>query len=78
MNQELKLFWERERGSKLVEIRKGYYAFIWPKENCARLPVLQSYIDICLKGASNMGIDFWKNTVKPSKIVDDRKSPKYS
>jgi len=76
--RELKLFQERERGSKLVEIRKGYYAFVWPEEKCAKLPVLQSYVDICSEGASNMGIDFWKNTVKPSKIVDDRKSPRYN
>lgn len=76
--QELKLFWERERGSKLVEIKQGYYAFVWPRESCVELSVLQSYIDICLGGARELDVNFWKNTVRPKVIVNDRKNPGYS
>ncbi len=74
---ELLLFTKREEGSKLIEVRRGYFAFIWPSGQCKVLPVVQSYLDVCLDGAKRLNIDFWKNTIKPITIINDRDDPKY-
>jgi hypothetical protein len=74
---EIAKFAKREAGSDLVEVKKGYFAFVWPAGKCQTLPVLQSYIDICRQGAVDLEIDFQNNTILPIKILDDRQAPKY-
>lgn len=74
---EIEKFKEREAGSDLVEVLPTYFAFIWPEQYCNTLPVLQSYIDVWAKGAEQLKIDIWKNTIKPVVIEDDRKNPRY-
>ncbi len=54
-----------------------YFAFIWPEQYCKILPVLQSYIDVCEKGAEQLKIDIWRNIIKPDVIEDDRRNPRY-
>ncbi len=74
---EINKFAKREAGSELTELLPGYYAFIWPNKLCKELPVLQSYIDICKVGAENLDVDFWKNTIRPVEIIDDRNNAQY-
>ncbi len=74
---ELCKFEIREAGSKLVEVKPKYYAFVWPSRYCQLLPALQSYIDICEDGCITLGLDFWKNTILPQKIINDRNNPRY-
>ena len=66
---ELRKFDVREAGAELVEIIPEYFTFIWPKDYCLNLPVLQEYIDICLEGAASLDISFWLNTRKPLQIT---------
>lgn len=75
--EELELFKEREAGSNLIEVKKGFFAFVWAEEKSKYLPVLRSYIDICEKGAKKLAIDFWRSTKTPKEIVDDRNHPFY-
>lgn len=75
--KDLSEFLKREEGSNLVEIMPGFFAFVWPKEKCAKLPVLLSYIKTCEAGAKNLGIDFWSGTTRPKKIVNDLANPLY-
>jgi hypothetical protein len=75
--KEAVLFAEREKGSELIEVMPGFVAFVWPEKYCRELPVLQSYIDVCLLGAIVLEIDFWRGTKRPQTILDDRKSPLY-
>lgn len=74
---ELKLFEKREKGSDLVEVKNGFFAFIWPGNKTKSLPVLESYLDVCEKGARRLRIDFWRNTAKPNNIINDLQHPKY-
>lgn len=74
---EITCFDEREKGSRLVEVKPGYFAFVWSEEKCRDLPVLQSYIEVCKAGAGDLGIDFWESTKIPSQIIDDLTDPKY-
>ncbi len=74
---EIAKFKEREAGSDLIEVLPMYFAFIWPEQYCKILPVLQSYIDICEKGAEQLKIDIWRNIIKPDVIEDDRRNPRY-
>ena len=75
---ELIKFTKREKGSDLIEIIPNYFAFIWPKRFCQSLPVLQSYIDVCLEGATDLGIDFWQGVIRPNMVVNDRNNPIYN
>lgn len=74
---ELPLFAEREAGSSLVEILPGYFAFIWGCPSSTELPVLQSYIEVCVAGANTLGIDFWRGLIPPGQIVNDTRRPLY-
>ena len=74
---ELPLFGEREAGSELIEVTPGYFAFVWPGAQCRELPVLRSYIDICRRGADELGIDFVTGTDWPLDVVDDAGDPAY-
>jgi len=74
---ELELFSEREAGAQIVEIVPGFYAFVWPESYCRELPALQSYMDICLLAAGDLGIDFTVGLDWPGTIVDDTKNPQY-
>jgi hypothetical protein len=73
---ELDKFAEREKGSSLIEVTPGYFAFIWDRP-VDGLPVLKSYIDVCLVGARQLTISFWPGMVKPALILDDRNDPIY-
>ncbi len=75
--KELKKFRKREEGSKMKEIIPGYFAFIWPENKCEELPVLQSYINFCVAGADELGVDLWKGTIKPLIIINDLECPLY-
>ena len=57
-SSEVKLFRKCEAGSLLVEIKPGYFAFIWPEYLTAELPVLFSYINTCVNGANELKINF--------------------
>lgn len=74
---ETKKFTEREEGSEIIEVLPGYFAFVWPKAYSQELPVLQSYIDICLAGCRELNIDLWGGTKVPQAIVDDTSNPLY-
>lgn len=74
---ELYKFDVREAGSTLTEVMPGYYAFIWPEGNCKELPVLQSYIDVCEKGAVKLGVKLWQGTMSPKEIMNDLLEPIY-
>jgi hypothetical protein len=74
---ELGLFEEREAGSELVEVMPAYFAFVWPAAYCRELPVLRSYIDVCRRGAGELGIDFTTGTDWPEVVVDDTADPIY-
>ncbi|HUN31786.1 MAG TPA: gamma-glutamylcyclotransferase family protein [Trebonia sp.] len=74
---ELALFAEREEGANLTEVARGYQAFVWPRERCRPLPVLCSYIDICRRGAAELGISLSTGTTWPSAIHDDTAAPLY-
>jgi hypothetical protein len=74
---ELRFFADREAGSNLIEVKKNYFAFVWPKSKCIKLPVLASYIRVCEQGAENLGVDFWQNTTRPQKVTDDLQNPLY-
>jgi hypothetical protein len=74
---ELRLFAEREEGSDLIEVLPGYHAFVWPRERCRDLPVLCSYIDICRRGAAELGISLSAGTSWPSALYDDSAAPLY-
>lgn len=75
--EEIEKFNQRERGSELVEVMAGMYAFVWPKAYCKDLPVLQSYIDFCQTGCRELNINFWPGTQQPQVIFDDAKKPLY-
>jgi hypothetical protein len=74
---ELVLFAEREEGAALTEVLPGYHAFVWPRERCRELPVLCSYIDICRRGAAELGISLSAGTTWPSATHDDTTAPLY-
>jgi hypothetical protein len=74
---ELRLFAEREEGADLTEVLPGYHAFVWPRERCRDLPVLCSYIDICRRGAAELGISLSAGTAWPATIRDDSAAPLY-
>jgi hypothetical protein len=74
---ELARFALREAGSDLMEVLPSYYAFIWPTSLCLELSVPQSYLDVCLSGAEQLGLDFWVGTTRPSVVEADRQSPVY-
>ena len=74
---ELGLFDEREAGSELIEVIPAYFAFVWPTACCRELPVLRSYIDVCRRGADEVGIDFATGTDWPAVVVDDTADPVY-
>jgi hypothetical protein len=74
---ELALFAQREEGADLVEVAPGYHAFVWPRERCRDLPVLGSYLDICRRGASELGISLSAGTTWPATIHDDAAAPRY-
>ena len=76
-DSELDKFSEREAGSRLIEVIKGYYAFCWNGKTNETLPVLQSYIDICVSGAKALGVEFWKNTKRPALVINDLARPLY-
>jgi hypothetical protein len=74
---EVDLFADREKGSELAEVAPGYFAFVWPDGRCRDLPVLRSYIDVCRRGAGEMGIDIERGTDWPGVVVDDSAAPAY-
>jgi len=74
---EIKKFAKREAGSDLIEVKKGYIAFVWPANKCQDLPVLQSYIDVCEEGADVLGIDFRAWTIQPKVLFNDLQDLKY-
>jgi hypothetical protein len=74
---ELKKFAKREEGSELIEVTDNYFAFIWPSNKCKELPVLQSYLDVCEKGAEELEINIWKGAIMPFKIINDKSNPFY-
>lgn len=74
---EVELFAEREAGAELVEVKAGFFAFVWPQDYCRDLPALRSYIDVCSEGASELGIDFTVGTDWPQTVVDDTRDPIY-
>jgi hypothetical protein len=74
---EVDLFTDRERGSELAEVAPGYFAFVWPDGRCGDLPVLRSYIDVCRRGAGEMGVDIELGTDWPGVVVDDSAAPVY-
>jgi len=74
---ELALFAEREEGANLTEVAPGYHAFVWPRERCRLLPVLCSYIDICRRGAAELGISLSAGTTWPASVHDDTAAPLY-
>ncbi len=75
--REVGKFSEREAGSKLRVVMKGYYAFCWNGRTDKNLPVLQSYIDVCVSGAASLGVEFWKNTKRPTLVINDLARPLY-
>ncbi|MDB5179153.1 MAG: hypothetical protein JWN01_1096 [Patescibacteria group bacterium] len=75
---EIANFGEREAGSELVEVKPGFFAFIWPADYVAELPVLQSYVNFCEEGASVLGIDMRQGFITPQTIVDDTLKPLYA
>jgi gamma-glutamylcyclotransferase (GGCT)/AIG2-like uncharacterized protein YtfP len=75
-NKQINLLNKRE-GIAPTEIQKGFFAYIWPKEKCANLPVVASYIKVCETGAKELDINFWQGTVVPKKIINDLKNPLY-
>jgi hypothetical protein len=74
---ELSLFAEREEGAALTEVAGGYHAFVWPRERCRDLPVLCSYIDICRRGAAELGISLSAGTTWPATVRNDSAAPLY-
>jgi hypothetical protein len=74
---ELPFFAEREAGSELTEVARGYLAFVWPAEHCRELPVLRSYPDICRLGADELGLRLEAGTDWPRIVVDDAGNPAY-
>jgi hypothetical protein len=74
---ELPLFAEREAGSVLSEVMPGYHAFTWPASRCRELPVPRSYLDVCRRGAAELGIDLAAGTSWPATIHDDCGHPLY-
>lgn len=74
---EAKLFAEREAGSSLVEVMPRFFGFVWPDECCQKLPVLQSYIDVCRRGASELGLNFSSGLDWPTMVIDDSENPVY-
>jgi hypothetical protein len=74
---ELRLFAQREEGSDLTEVLPGYHAFVWPRERCRDLPVLCSYIDICRRGAAELGVSLSAGTTWPSTVHNDSAAPLY-
>jgi hypothetical protein len=75
--RELPRFAEREAGSQLVPVLAGYYAFVWPEECTAELPVLQSYLAVCAEGAQALGLDVDRGLIAPARVVDDLRQPLY-
>lgn len=76
--EELVKFAEREAGSDLIEVKPGYFAFVWPANYTQELAVLQSYIDLCQEGADALGIDMQKGLISPQLVVDDTLEPLYA
>jgi hypothetical protein len=74
---ELHRFAEREEGSALTEVLPGYHAFVWPAERCRALPIPCSYIDICRRGAAELGVSLSLGTDWPATIHDDTAAPVY-
>lgn len=74
---ELELFAEREAGAELVEVKAGFFAFVWPQDVCRDLPTLRSYLDVCSEGATELGIDFMVGMDWPQTVVDDTHDPIY-
>src|SRR5581483_11787249 len=74
---ELALFAEREAGSDLTEVIPGYHAFTWPASRCRELPVLRSYLDVCARGAAELGLDLATGTAWPATVHDDSGRPLY-
>ena len=74
---ELPLFAGREAGSELVEVMTGYHAFVWPPNACRELPVLRSYLDMCWRGAADLGVNLDLGTTWPAAVRDDTASPLY-
>jgi hypothetical protein len=74
---ELGLFAEREEGADLTEVLPGYHAFIWPRSRCRELPVPCSYIDICRRGAAELGISLAAGIAWPAALHDDSAAPLY-
>jgi hypothetical protein len=74
---ELELFAEREAGAELVEVKAGFFAFVWPQDYCRDLPTLRSYIHVCSDGANELGIDFMVGMDWPQTVVDDAHDPIY-
>jgi hypothetical protein len=74
---ELALFADREAGSQLVEVLPGYHAFVWPRQAWRELPVLRSYLDVCRRGAADLGINLDLGTTWPAAVRDDSARPGY-
>jgi hypothetical protein len=74
---ELRLFAEREEGSELTEVLPGCHAFVWPRDRCRDLPVPRSYIEVCRRGAAELGISLCAGTAWPVAIHDDAAAPLY-
>lgn len=76
--RELILFAEREAGSELLEVKPGYYAFVWPRDYCRNLPALESYITLCKAASVELGIDFSAGLSMPPTVINDLHNPIYS
>jgi len=74
---ELPLFADREAGAELVEVMTGYHAFVWPERHCVELPVARSYVEVCRRGAADLGIDLSMGTTWPVTVLDDTDLPRY-
>jgi len=74
---ELTLFADREAGSELVEVMRGYHAFVWLARACRELPVLRSYLDMCRQGAADLGVNLELGTTWPAAVRDDSARPFY-
>jgi hypothetical protein len=74
---ELARFAEREAGSQLVPVLPDYYAFVWPMDRTAELPVLQSYLAVCAEGAQSLGLDADRGLIAPARVVNDLRAPLY-
>jgi len=74
---EQQLFDEREAGADLVEVARGFHAFVWPEDYCRELPALQSYVDFCSCAADELGVNFTAGLDWPKIIIDDTGNPLY-